>query len=164
MLLLVEVYVPRKLSHFHFFHFQAFEFGCSDEDMERSSIKASCVSGGLFILGSIPAVVPFACTNVRNDAVIAASVCCCAMLFVVGAAKTKVTRSNPWIGGFENMMYGAAGAASIAFTPPPSIAFRASPCSPPLALQFVRSSCCSFIRNWSALRLRSACLEVAATQ
>jgi hypothetical protein len=83
--------------------------------MERSAIKASAVSGGLFILGSLPAVIPFACTNVRNDAVIAASVCCCVMLFVVGAAKTKVTRSNPWIGGFENMLYGAAGAAGVVF-------------------------------------------------
>jgi len=111
--------------------------------MERSSIKASCVSGGLFILGAIPAVVPFACTNVRNDAVIAASVCCCAMLFVVGAAKTKVTRSNPWIGGFENMMYGAAGAASIAFTPPPLYCFQSislfpSSCSSICALKLLQ--------------------------
>jgi VIT1/CCC1 family predicted Fe2+/Mn2+ transporter len=94
---------------------QAFEFGCSDEDMERNSLKASLVCGALFILGSLPAVVPFACTNVRNDAVIASSVCCCVMLFVVGAAKTKVTRSNPWVGGIENMFYGAAGAAGAAF-------------------------------------------------
>jgi VIT1/CCC1 family predicted Fe2+/Mn2+ transporter len=92
---------------------QAFEFGCSDDDMERSSIKASLVSGGLFILGSLPAVVPFACTNKRDDAVIAALVCCLVMLFVVGAAKTKVTRSNPWFGGFENMLFGAAGSAGI---------------------------------------------------
>jgi VIT1/CCC1 family predicted Fe2+/Mn2+ transporter len=81
--------------------------------MERSALKASAVSGGLFLLGAIPAVIPFACTNVRNDAVIAASVCCCAMLFIVGAAKTKVTRSNFWFGGFENMLYGAAGAAGF---------------------------------------------------
>jgi VIT1/CCC1 family predicted Fe2+/Mn2+ transporter len=83
--------------------------------MERSSFKASLVSGGLFLLGSLPAVVPFACTNVRNDAIIAASVCCCAMLFFVGAAKTKMTRANLWVGGFENMFYGAAGAAGFAF-------------------------------------------------
>ena len=129
---------------------QAFEFGCSDDDMERSSVKASLVSGGLFILGSLPAVIPFACTNVRNDAVIAASVCCCAMLFFVGAAKTKMTRTNLWVGGFENMFYGAAGAAGFAFSFSRSL----------VPFENTHSSFCSVLRNWSAIRLRCTVSQV----
>ncbi len=105
--------------------------------MERSSLKASFVSGGLFILGSLPAVIPFAATNNRDHAVVSAIVCCLVMLFIVGAAKTKVTRSNPWYGGFENMLFGAAGSAGAVFGLAPSNRdFCCKKCANPAAVSY----------------------------
>jgi len=88
----------------------AFEFGVQ-EDTVRSPMTAMWMSGRLFLLGSLPSVLPFMFTNnVTTDIIIAA--CCCALaLFVAGAWKTRTTHGNVWRAGFENLGSGILGAA-----------------------------------------------------
>jgi VIT1/CCC1 family predicted Fe2+/Mn2+ transporter len=61
-------------------------------------------------MGSLPSVVPFACTTDPQTGVIAAAVLCCLACFAVGAIKTITTKGNPWISGFENLCFAGAGA------------------------------------------------------
>ena len=63
-----------------------------------------------FILGSLPSVIPFACTNNARSAVIASAVLCCIACFLVGAIKTITTKGNPWTSGLENLIFAGVGA------------------------------------------------------
>jgi vacuolar iron transporter family protein len=68
------------------------------------------VFGSYFILGSLPSVVPFACTTDPQTGVIAAAVLCALACFAVGAIKTITTKGNLWTSGFENLFFACAGA------------------------------------------------------
>jgi len=87
----------------------ALEFGVVDTQ-RRSPYRAMALSGVLFLMGSMPSVLPFAFIDRPGIALGLAAVLTSAGLFAVGAIKTKVTRKNPWISGVENLLIGASGA------------------------------------------------------
>ncbi len=66
--------------------------------------------GSYFIMGSLPSVVPFACTTDPQAGVIASAILCCIACFAVGAIKTITTKGNVWTSGFENLFFAGAGA------------------------------------------------------
>lgn len=68
------------------------------------------MAGRLFFLGSLPSVIPFACTTNTNIALIICSICTGGALFGVGAWKTRTTRGIWWKDGLENLIVGTAGA------------------------------------------------------
>ena len=98
---------------------QAFEFGCSDEDLVRNPLRSSAFAGGLFAIGALPAVLTFGLLD-HDNAVLFGSLACCVVLFCVGAIKTKLTRTNPVLSGLENMLCGATGAACALPAPAPA--------------------------------------------
>lgn len=84
------------------------EFGVNDED-SRNPIVAMSVSGGLFFIGSMPSIVSFLLP-------LSKSVCfliCCLLnvlsLFVVGTLKTRITKTNVFVSGLENLGIGLVG-------------------------------------------------------
>mmetsp|Transcript_18479 Transcript_18479/g.30384 ORF Transcript_18479/g.30384 Transcript_18479/m.30384 type:complete len:272 (+) Transcript_18479:147-962(+) len=86
------------------------EFGVSESD-SRTPIMAMLVSGCLFLLGSIPSVLPFACTSDIRTALIGAAVLAGLSMIMVGAFKGYFTRSSMLRGGLENTVVAAVGAA-----------------------------------------------------
>ena len=70
----------------------------------------ACAFGSYFIVGSLPSVIPFACTSDPRAGVIAAAVLCCIACFAVGAIKTITTKGNLWTSGIENVFFAGAGA------------------------------------------------------
>jgi len=88
----------------------AFEFGVQ-EDLERNPLTAMFMSGRLFFLGSMPTVIPFFITIDPVYCLLIAGVLVGALLFGVGAYKTRTTHGNPYKDGFENFILGAVGAA-----------------------------------------------------
>ncbi len=89
---------------------QAFEFGCNDDDLQRSPFRAGLTAGGLFSVGALAPVLTFGFLEGSN-ALIYGSLASCLVLFLVGAYKTRITRLNPLWGGLENMLCGCIGAA-----------------------------------------------------
>lgn len=85
------------------------EFGVVDTE-RRSPLSAALASGGLFLLGSVPAVVPFLFPVARNTGLIIASVLAGISLFIVGIVKTFVTRTNPVAAGLQNLVIAGLGA------------------------------------------------------
>ena len=85
------------------------EFGVVDTE-RRSPMSAAWASGGLFLTGSIPAVAPFLFPISRNAGVFAAIVAAGISLFAVGVVKTFVTRTNPVVAGFQNLVIAGLGA------------------------------------------------------
>jgi len=89
----------------------AFEFGVHNEGSARNPLVAMAISGCLFLIGSIPSVIPFTfCTDAGTGLIVAG---CLAgtLLFLVGAFKTKTTNGNPWKDGAENFIFGLIGAS-----------------------------------------------------
>lgn len=125
---------------------QAFEFGCNDEDLTRSPYRAGATAGGLFSFGALPAVLTFGLLD-RTNALIFGSLACCLVLFMVGACKTKLTRTNPIWAGLENMMCGASGAACNALCPR-----TPSPCSVSSCSCAIVSCACSVFRGRAHIR------------
>jgi len=90
----------------------AFEMGAEDEEGNRNPLIAMSFSGGLFLTGASPSVIPFAIfSNATIGLVVAGSLCGVA-LFVVGACKTIATKGNLYRDGAENMLFGLVGAAA----------------------------------------------------
>ena len=88
----------------------ALEFGVVDTE-RRSPVAAMLMSGLLFLTGSLPSIVPFIFVDDPHTGLWIAAIGSGIALFVVGALKTVVTRTNPVISGFENVGVAAAGAA-----------------------------------------------------
>ena len=88
----------------------ALEFGVIDEEV-RSPIVAGATSFILFILGSLPSVIPFACVENPTMGLVVSGVACGVGLFIVGAIKTWATRGNMWLAAMENLIITAAGGA-----------------------------------------------------
>jgi VIT1/CCC1 family predicted Fe2+/Mn2+ transporter len=87
---------------------KALEFGFV-ESQRRSPYLAMLASGVLFLVGSLPSIVPFMVFDSNPPALVWASVLALGGLFAVGVAKARVTR-NSWIrSGFENMMIAGVG-------------------------------------------------------
>ena len=87
---------------------KALEFGVIDSE-RRSPYKAMFYSALLFIVGSLPSVVPFLFVTRPGTGLLWASVFAALGLFVVGAAKTAVTRTNVWLAGLENLVIAGVG-------------------------------------------------------
>ncbi len=87
---------------------KALEFGIVDTE-RRSPYTAMYVSSGLFLIGSLTAVVPFALIDRTSVALAVATLATGLGLFAVGAVKTLVTRTNPITAGFQNLVIATIG-------------------------------------------------------
>jgi vacuolar iron transporter family protein len=92
---------------------KALEFGAPDSE-RRSPYRAMAFSGILFLVGASPAVLPFMFVEQALPAMWWATVLTGIGLFVVGAAKTRVTGTNPVVAGLENLAIAGFGGV-IAF-------------------------------------------------
>lgn len=87
---------------------KALEFGFVESE-RRSPYRAMLVSGVLFLVGSLPSIVPFVIFDSNPTSLAWASVLALGGLFAVGVAKARVTR-NSWLrSGLENMMIAGVG-------------------------------------------------------
>lgn len=86
------------------------EFGMVDTE-QRSPIRAMLMSGGLFLAGSMPSVVPFLFTAAPHNGLVWAGAISAVGLVSVGVVKTFVTRTNPIASGFENLAIAGIGGA-----------------------------------------------------
>lgn len=87
---------------------KALEFGIVDAE-RRSPYMAMYMSSGLFLLGSLPAVLPFAFIDNAGAALAVSAVATGIGLFTVGAVKTIVTRTNPVVSGLQNLIITSIG-------------------------------------------------------
>lgn len=86
----------------------ALEFGVVDSE-RRSPFLAMAASGALFILGSLPPVVPFFFAGSVTTGLVWATVLSLVGLFLVGVVKAYVAR-NSWIrSGLENLIVAGVG-------------------------------------------------------
>ena len=86
------------------------EFGMVDSE-ERSPITAMLMSGGLFLSGSIPSVVPFFFDIEPHSGLAIAAGLASIALIAVGVVKTFITRGNPIVAGLENLAIAGIGGA-----------------------------------------------------
>ncbi|MEA2000431.1 MAG: VIT1/CCC1 transporter family protein [Actinomycetota bacterium] len=86
------------------------EFGMVDSE-ERSAYAAMAASGLLFLAGSLPSVIPFMFVDSPQPGLAIAAVLTAIGLFVVGAAKSVVTKTHPIRAGFENLAIAGVGGA-----------------------------------------------------
>lgn len=86
------------------------EFGMVDSE-QRSPIRAMLMSGGLFLLGSLPSVAPFLVAPSSHTGLLWAAIISALALFAVGVVKTFVTRTNPITSGLENLFIAGVGGA-----------------------------------------------------
>jgi VIT1/CCC1 family predicted Fe2+/Mn2+ transporter len=84
------------------------EFGVVDSE-ERSPYAAMVASALFFVAGSLPAVLPFAFVDSPQPGFAIAAVLTAIGLYVVGAVKSLVTKTNPVSAGFENLMIAGVG-------------------------------------------------------
>ena len=87
---------------------KALEFGVVEAE-RRSPYLAAVWSGVLFILGSLPSVLPFAILDDARAGLVWAGALAGVALFVVGVVKTRVTRGNPLRAGLENLVVAGIG-------------------------------------------------------
>jgi VIT1/CCC1 family predicted Fe2+/Mn2+ transporter len=87
---------------------KALEFGFVDSE-RRSPIRAMLASGGLFLVGSVPSIVPFMVFDSTTVALAWATVGSLTGLFLVGVVKARVTRIS-WVrSGLENVVIAGIG-------------------------------------------------------
>jgi vacuolar iron transporter family protein len=85
------------------------EFGVVESGRRNPSL-AALYSGLLFIAGSLPSVIPFALVDDSRTGLLWAAAFAGVALFGVGVAKTRVTATNPWTAGGENLGISMVGA------------------------------------------------------
>lgn len=88
----------------------ALEFGVVDSE-RRSPFRAMAMSGGLFLAGSLPSVLPFVLASATATALVWASVLSMAGLFLVGVVKARVARTSWLRSGLENLVVAGLGGA-----------------------------------------------------
>jgi VIT1/CCC1 family predicted Fe2+/Mn2+ transporter len=86
------------------------EFGVV-EDEARTPLVASLLSFGLFVVGSLPSVIPFFFSKDPKHGLIAAGISTTTALLAVGALKTWATRGKCLIAAFENLVIAGCGGA-----------------------------------------------------
>lgn len=84
------------------------EFGVVDTE-RRNPYLAALASAGLFLAGALPSVLPFAFFENTGTALTVAAILTGVGLLAVGAAKTVMTKTNPFASAFENLAIGFAG-------------------------------------------------------
>ncbi len=87
---------------------KALEFGMVDSE-RRSPYRAMFASGGLFLLGSLPSVLPFVFADSTTTALAWASVLAGVGLFAVGVVKANVARTSWVVSGLENLIVAGVG-------------------------------------------------------
>jgi len=87
---------------------KALEFGFVESE-RRSPYRAMAASGVLFLVGSLPSVLPFLAFDSVSVALTWATVLALGGLFLVGAVKARVARSNWVTSGLENMAIAGVG-------------------------------------------------------
>jgi len=87
---------------------KALEFGFVESE-RRSPYRAMLVSGALFLVGSLPSIIPFVIFDSNRTAIVWASLLALGGLFAVGVVKARVTRNNWLRSGLENMMIAGVG-------------------------------------------------------
>lgn len=88
----------------------ALEFGIVDSE-RRSPYRAMVMSGGLFLLGSLPSVLPFALAGSGAVALAWATALSLMGLFAVGVVKAYVAKTHWLRSGFENLIVAGVGGA-----------------------------------------------------
>lgn len=91
----------------------ALEFGVVETE-RRSPYRAMFISGGLFLAGSLPSVLPFAFVANPSTGLWIATLGAVLGLLVVGAVKTWATRGDPLRAALENLLV-AAGGGGLAY-------------------------------------------------
>jgi VIT1/CCC1 family predicted Fe2+/Mn2+ transporter len=86
----------------------ALEFGMVESE-RRSPYLAMAASGGLFLLGALPSVLPFAVATTTSTALIVATFGAFLGLFVVGVVKAYVARGSMIVSGLENLIVAGVG-------------------------------------------------------
>ena len=66
-------------------------------------------SGGLFLVGALPSVVPFAVFDTTATALTWASLLAMSSLFVVGVIKASVAKTGKITSGLENLIIAGVG-------------------------------------------------------
>lgn len=87
---------------------KALEFGFVESE-RRSPYRAMLASGALFVVGSVPVVLPFFVFDSANVALAWASALALTGLFVVGVVKARVARHSWLTSGLENMIIAGIG-------------------------------------------------------
>ena len=87
---------------------KALEFGFVESE-RRSPYRAMLASGGLFLVGSLPVVIPFFVFDSANVALAWATVLALTGLFIVGVIKARVAKHSWLTSGFENMAIAGIG-------------------------------------------------------
>jgi VIT1/CCC1 family predicted Fe2+/Mn2+ transporter len=90
----------------------ALEFGVTQTG-ERSPLTAALYSGMLFIVGSLPSVLPFLARGNSSSfiSLVVAAVATCIALLLVGMIKTWATRGNWLTAAIENLTVAGIGGA-----------------------------------------------------
>ncbi len=87
---------------------KALEFGFVESE-RRSPFLAMTVSGVLFLVGSLPSILPFIVFDSTTQALTWATVLALGGLFIVGVVKARVTRNNWLMAGLENTAIAGIG-------------------------------------------------------
>jgi predicted membrane protein (TIGR00267 family) len=87
---------------------KVFEFAIV-EDERRSPYFAMVMSGILFLVGALPPTLPFVLADTTGVGLAWATALTAVGLFAVGAAKTRVTDTNPVISGLQNLVIAGVG-------------------------------------------------------
>mmetsp|Transcript_376 Transcript_376/g.628 ORF Transcript_376/g.628 Transcript_376/m.628 type:complete len:256 (+) Transcript_376:117-884(+) len=86
----------------------ALEFGVLEKE-RRQPVIAGLTSGLLFLLGSMPSMIPFALVQDPQNGLMIATACTGISLFAVGYLKTFFTRESSLVGAFENLCIAGFG-------------------------------------------------------
>ncbi|MCZ6662983.1 MAG: VIT1/CCC1 transporter family protein [Actinobacteria bacterium] len=87
---------------------KALEFGFVESE-RRSPFLAMTVSGVLFLVGTLPSILPFMVFDSTTQALTWATILALGGLFIVGVVKARVTRNNWLTAGLENMAVAGVG-------------------------------------------------------
>jgi len=87
---------------------KALEFGHTESE-RRSPYRAMLASGALFLVGSLPSILPFLVFESSRTALIWATVLAMTGLFIVGVVKARVARHNWFKAGMENLVVAGVG-------------------------------------------------------
>ena len=89
------------------------ELGLLDEHLD-DPVQVGLTMGISFFVGSLPPIFPYFFVTVPHSAILVAILLSVVFLFVVGVAKTRLTRVNPLRSGLETMLLGVL-ASSVGY-------------------------------------------------
>ena len=93
---------------------KSLEFGVVESE-RRSPYMAMVISGGLFLAGSLPSVLPFAFVTAPGFGLVLASLFTLVGLFAVGVMKASVAGTGRIMSGLENLVIAGIGGIIASF-------------------------------------------------